>query len=536
MTQNISGKSDEKYFKLTRENMSDRIQFKKKIEKFLGLEYIREEKAGQISLIVINRSRIRDIAEFMKKADYTLKNIFLTDGISYFEITYVYSCWQYLTKSAIAFQAKINKNIEAPTLSDIFPIASFLEKDLVRRTGIIFQKNNKPDQDKEKKSMCKPFQIYPSAEVEENFQIGIFNPIHENNNYIEINSKRSTINAVELRDGWLYDKIQPKLEKKDPINGFYTTIEKVSEYSNIALSLAYFQNLESLLGKRIPNKVKYIRTLLAEMERLLHHLVWLINLSDLLRSRKKGKLIHQEFIKFQDLVMRIFNNPYLYNSIRFGTSIDIEMKAARSLWKYLKENGEKIFQKAYDFVYHKFTQNTLKDIGHISKSDGIKYNLGGPSLRGSGIPIDMRSKEPYLSYKTGEISQLWNIVSFTNGDCFSRAQVRLWEMRESIEIIKNIAKSLSIYERKAPKEKVPENIQLEANRQVFNFVEGPNGIITNYLRTDIENKNNTFYTVRFTSSDLSKFNLLRKVLLNENEEYAPLILHSLDINFNMVDL
>ena len=70
-------------------------------------------------------------------------------------------------------------------------------------------------------------------------------------------------------------------------------------------------------------------------------------------------------------------------------------------------------------------------VGYISKEDAISYGLTGPVIRGSGIPHDMRTFEPYLAYNDVD----WDVVIRDEGDCLARYYVRLDEMEQSIRII-----------------------------------------------------------------------------------------------------
>ncbi len=198
--------------------------------------------------------------------------------------------------------------------------------------------------------------------------------------------------------------------------------------------------------------------------------------------------------------------------------------------------AEKIFDAAYGLVYDKITMDLLEGLAPISRKQAIDWELTGPTLRASGVQVDVRATDPYLIYDKGEISQIWNVIAFKNGDCFSRAQVRLWEIKESFQIIMNILESLSIYERKAPIEEIPQDVLFEPNKHLYSAVEAPNGSFEVYLRTSLKDTDSRFYTVRIGAPDLANYSALGHILLENKPKYVPLIIHSMDINFNLVDL
>src|SRR5690606_22259245 len=70
-------------------------------------------------------------------------------------------------------------------------------------------------------------------------------------------------------------------------------------------------------------------------------------------------------------------------------------------------------------------------VGAISAADAIEWGMSGPSIRASGVPLDVRRTEPYLKYPEVE----FDVITAENGDVFDRYYCRLLEMRESIRII-----------------------------------------------------------------------------------------------------
>ncbi len=329
-------KSDEKMFTLTRQNLTNRSLFRKTIEDYLGLEFIKEDKANKVPIFEINRSRIHDLTIFMKTAKYQLENIFVSDGISYFEVNYLYSCRRFLSNSTIIIQSKINKTIDPPSVSEIYPNAQIIEKNISKRLGINFKEFSRKSEE-QKEYLCKPYSIQPPSAKDNPLKYGIFHPIHQDNYYVELFTENNRIQGVELRDGWLYKGIQPRLEELDPLLQYNTMFETLSEYSNVAINLAFVDNIESVLEKKIPNKVRYIRTLLAELERISHHLIWMVNLADLLGNKLKAKKIYRRYQKFEYYLKTIFHHPELFNTIHIGTSIDLTMKEARDFWRFTKK-------------------------------------------------------------------------------------------------------------------------------------------------------------------------------------------------------
>ena len=245
--------------------------------------------------------------------------------------------------------------------------------------------------------------------------------------------------------------------------------------------------------------------------------------------------LYKIFLELSTIYKQYFQHPRLFKTLSIGNSIDLSIKSARELYLYFRERSDEIFSLIYKFVYRNSTETRLSNIGVISAENAIKNGLTGPAIRGSGVPLDLRSSESYLIYTSGELSQVWNISSFNKGDVFARTQVRLWEIHESFEICKHILKGLSTYEIKVSKEDLFEKIQLKPNKSLYSAVESPNGKLSMILRTGIKDKSDKFQTVRVINN--YNFIGLENIILNDNEPYnASLIIHSFDLNFHLIDL
>lgn len=520
---------------LSRKDKLDRASFLKKFEEFLQLEYLKKVSAVSIPVYVINRSRIRHTAEFIKNYSYQLQAIFVSDFSKVFELNYVYALRPYLDNSQIIIQTENDKSIPVPSIQDIFPNASYQEKNINHRFKIEFTHTSSNVESQ--KELCLPLSFTLPTSTQNFTQLGIFHPIHQKSHYIDAHFHEGKINNVELRDGWLYKRIQPELEKRIPLNDYISLFDSISQTSNVHLNLSLQTNFEFITQKMINNKVKYIRTLLAELERIQSHLLWLINLADILSADKYYMDLYRLYEDFSLMCGKYFLNTQLRNTIKYGSVTDISASNAQTFLRYMKNTGWTIFEKCHKLVYDKFTEDKCSGIGVISKQDAIKIGLTGPSLRGSGVPIDIRYTDPYLIYATGEMTQIWDVITFPKGDVYARTQVRLWEMHESLEICIFILEGLVSYEMELKPEMLPKEILLEPDRHLFNCVESPQGALSMYCRTHPKNKSSKFYTVRLITPDVQNYAVLEKFLLiNEELSSVPLIIHSLDLNFDMIDL
>ncbi len=521
----------------SREILLDQKATLMNLEDLLNVDFTKVDRFNNIPIITVNWTRIRDIGIFMLNRLYLLESICISEVGSVFKLIYVFSLRHYYKNSIIIIQAEIEKYIEPSSLKDIFINAEFLEKDIQNRVGIVFSnlKSNTMEIIQSSNIFCSPMKLnIPTASQNER-KYGIFNSIHENHQYFNFNIHNNMIKNVELSYGWLYKKIQPKLENSNPITGFEDPFSVIAKNQYIHLNLAYLLNLESILKINVSNKIKYIRTLLAELERISSHILWFSNLAELMGKKIWVKKLYKIYLELSANYKQYFQHSHLFKTLSVGNSVDLSIKSARDLYLYFRERSDDIFNEIYRLVYSNSTEIRLSGIGVVSAEDSIENGLTGPAIRGSGVPLDLRSSESYLIYTSGELSQVWNIISFNKGDVFARTQVRLWEINESFEICKHILKGLSTYEIKVSKEDISDKILLKPNKFLYSAVESPNGKLSVVLRTGIKGNSDKFQTVRVINN--YNFIGLKNIGLYENEPYnVPLIIHSFDLNFHLIDL
>ena len=532
---NLNSKNNFKSVK-SREFLLDQKAILMNLEELLNIDYIKEDKINNIPIITVNWTRIRDIGIFMLKRLYRLEYICVSEVETFFELNYFFSLNPY-KNSIIIIQVEIEKYIEPSSLKDIFINAYFLEKDIQNRIGIVFNNLKSETMEKIRNSrlFCSPMKLNVPIVSQNERKFGIFNSIHEKHHYFNFNVQNNIIKSAELSYGWLYNRIQPKLEKSNPITGFEEIFSAIAKNQYIHLNLAYLLNLESILEINISNKIKYIRTLLAELERISSHILWFSNLAELMGKKIWVNKLFKIYFELSAKFDQYFQHPRLFNTISVGKSVDLTINSARDFYLYFRDRSDDIFNEIYKFVYSNSTETRLSNIGVISAENAIKNVLSGPAIRGSGVSLDLRSSEPYLIYTSGELSQVWNIISFNKGDVFARTQVRLWEIHESFEICKHILKGLSTYEIKVSEGDISNKIQFKPNKHLYSAVESPNGKLSMILRTDLSDNSNNFQTVRVINN--YNFIGLENIVFYENEPYnVPLIIHSFDLNFHLIDL
>ncbi|HSU05838.1 MAG TPA: NADH-quinone oxidoreductase subunit D, partial [Acetobacteraceae bacterium] len=190
---------------------------------------------------------------------------------------------------------------------------------------------------------------------------------------------------------------------------------------------------EKLLGITAPERAQWIRTMFAEITRVLNHLLnvttYALDVGAITPSLW-GFEEREKLMEFYEAASgaRLHSNYYRPGGVNRDLPVGLEERIAE--WA-------ETFPKFVDELEELLTANRiwkqrLVDIGVISAEDALAWGWSGPCLRASGVPWDLRRSQPYDKY--AEVD--FQIPVGRNGDCYDRYLVRLWEMRESVKIIK----------------------------------------------------------------------------------------------------
>ena len=205
------------------------------------------------------------------------------------------------------------------------------------------------------------------------------------------------------------------------------------DYTNaMGNNLAYVLAVEKLLGIEVPRRARYIRVMMAELQRMAAHLIWLgthaldVGAMTLLFYNFRDR---EEILKiFEETAGGRLTPTYLRVG---GVAKDLPDGILPRIRAFVDAFPQKM--KEYETL---LTKNIIwlkrtRGVGPISAEDAVNYGVTGPTLRGSGVKWDIRKALPYSSYDEFE----FDIPVGTNGDVYDRYLVRLREMEWSNRIV-----------------------------------------------------------------------------------------------------
>jgi NADH-quinone oxidoreductase subunit D len=230
--------------------------------------------------------------------------------------------------------------------------------------------------------------------------------------------------------GFLHTGIEKTAEQKkwQQVIPLVERMDYLSAHSN---SMAFCLSVETLLGIEVPERVRNIRVLLAELQRLNSHLVWLGThgmelgaVSVMLYCFRERELL----LNINELLagFRMFPSYMRVGGLRE----DLPRGFHAAVGAFLDRFPTKLDEYEDLLTSNEIYMKRAKGVGIISKEDAVAYGLVGPIARAAGVDYDVRKVFPYLGYETYTFA----VPTQTRGDVYSRYQVRIAEMRESMKL------------------------------------------------------------------------------------------------------
>ncbi|HEV2397272.1 MAG TPA: NADH dehydrogenase (quinone) subunit D [Candidatus Sulfotelmatobacter sp.] len=232
--------------------------------------------------------------------------------------------------------------------------------------------------------------------------------------------------------GYLHTGIEKTCEAK-----FYQQVvpltDRIDYLCPMTNNLCYVLAVEKLLGLEIPPKAQWLRVLFNELTRINSHLVWLGT-----HAMDIGALTvflycfreREEVLKFFEAVS---GQRMMTSYFRVG---GVALEPPLGLFDRIRDFAG-YFPEKVDEYENLLTGNPIwgmrtKGVGRMTAEDAIALGATGPTLRGSGVDIDLRRDMPYSSYEKFQ----FKVPVSQEGDVFARYMCRVQELRESIGIVR----------------------------------------------------------------------------------------------------
>jgi ech hydrogenase subunit E len=346
-----------------------------------------------------------------------------------------------------------------PTLYPLFPVASFFERELSEMFGV--EVTGTPDPSRLFISDDWPANVFPllkdfDPKVEQprdtssprSFQpqegqtfyvpIGPQHPALKEPGHFEFTVDGEVIVGARMRLGYVHRGIEKACESQNWVQNLYL-LERICGICSHTHSTAYVLGVERLAQVEAPPRAQAIREIIAGLERIHSHLLWLGVSAHEAGFDTLFMYSWRDRETVMDILETLSGNRVNYSaSILGGVKFDIFPEQAKTIHKGLEYLDERI-RHYLDIVTHDvlFLQRT-RGIGKISREEAIHLGLLGPTARASGVVRDVRIEAPYGPYIHYPVA----IITSEAGDLEARFVVRLKELLVTINAIHTILDNL----------------------------------------------------------------------------------------------
>ena len=238
--------------------------------------------------------------------------------------------------------------------------------------------------------------------------------------------------------GYLHRGVE-KLAENKTYHQCITLVDRLDYLAGMSNNLAYVLAVEKLLDIKVPKRAQYIRVIMAELQRIASHLIWLgthghdigamTPLFYTLRDR-------DEILFLFEMVCGARLTP---SYLRIGgLAYDLPDGFEAKAMEFIRSFPSRINEYETLLTKNRIWIQRTKGVGILSKEDAINLGASGPVIRGSDVKWDIRKSTPYSSYENFDFI----IPTGKNCDCYDRYLVRMEEMRQSARIVEQAFKTL----------------------------------------------------------------------------------------------
>ncbi|MEK7448370.1 MAG: NADH-quinone oxidoreductase subunit D [Planctomycetota bacterium] len=305
-------------------------------------------------------------------------------------------------------------------------------------------------------------------------------------------STHGVLKLVIKTDGEVVSEITPvigflhrgleKIAERLKYQQFMPYTDRLDYLASMNCNFAYAATVEKLAGIQVPERAEYIRVIMAELNRIASHLVFLGTSG--LEAGAWTPLLYgfREREKILDLFEMTCGQRLTYNYYRFGgVAQDLPAGFIEKAKEFCDYFEPKLKEYNDLLSYNRIFINRMAHIGVLTPETAIAYGVTGPNLRAGGVKWDIRKNEPYSVYQKfdfdipvgrGEVGE--------TGDAWDRYMVRIREMGQSLKIVRQALEMIPAGEYCA---KVPRMFKPPAG-EVYCRFENPRGDLGFYLVSD----------------------------------------------------
>ena len=245
-------------------------------------------------------------------------------------------------------------------------------------------------------------------------------------------------------------------------------------------NFGYALAVEKLMGIKPPERAEYIRVIMAELTRIVNHL-WAIGflLNDLGAFFTPALYVINERELILDVFEAVSGSRMMCNYFRFGgLARDLSDDALEKIREIVNDRlPAKVDELDVYLTGNEIVRTRGEGVGVLTPEQAIAYSAGGPVLRASGVPYDVRKADPYSIYDRFD----FDVAVRPNGDVYDRYLIRMDEIRQSLRIVQQAVRDLPGGEIQTGKPQY--QVRVPAG-EAYGRVENPKGELGYYVVSD----------------------------------------------------
>ncbi len=265
--------------------------------------------------------------------------------------------------------------------------------------------------------------------------------------------------------GFLHTGIEKTCEAK-----FYQQVvpltDRIDYLCPMVNNLCYVLAVEKLLGLEIPPRAQWMRVMLAELQRISSHLVWLGThamdigaMSVFLYCFRE----REELLRIYEMVsgQRMMTSYFLIG----GLALEPPLGFFQAVKKFLDVFPERIDEYEDLLTGNRIFIDRLKGVAHLTAEEALAFGVTGPVLRASGVDWDIRRDMPYCGYENFK----FKVPTSKEGDVWARYLCRVQELRESNSIAKQALEGMpsGAIKAEAPKVILPDREKMKTQMEAL---------------------------------------------------------------------
>ena len=243
-----------------------------------------------------------------------------------------------------------------------------------------------------------------------------------------------TIREVVPVLGYIHRSIE-KIGEHQTYRQFVHLTDRMDYLSAHMNNWAVAMTVERALEVELNDRIEYIRTIIAELQRVQSHMLWWGVLGMDLGAFTPFLYGFRDREKITDVFEETVGCRLTMNFIQPGGLMDDVhpnfVKSVKDVIAYARPKIDEYETLLSDNV---ILQERTRNIGILPAKEALSLGVTGPPLRASGVPHDLRKSEPYGAYDKVE----FQVPVGSVGDCWDRYWVRLEEMRQSLNIVEQL--------------------------------------------------------------------------------------------------